>query len=41
MVSLASDGNQRLHRCRLAGGNIGGAEVSVVGEHSFGFAQNF
>ena len=41
MVSLASHGNQRLHRCRLAGGNIGGAQVSVVGEHSFGFAQNF
>ena len=39
MVGLASHGDQRLHRRRLAGGNIGRAEVSVVGKQCFCFAQ--
>ena len=39
MAGLASHGDQRLHRRRLAGGNIGRAEVSVVGKQCFCLAQ--
>ena len=39
MVSLAPHGDQRLNRHRLAGGNIGRAEISVVGKQCFGLAQ--